>query len=116
MGVRPRREITKPKLWAFVQSDGGQLKSFLYFSAMSKLVLVLISLLGSFQPCVCSAKKKIFIGGLIPSYGFDLFGYKAAMELATDTINNNTEVLNDYELIVKYWDTFVSICCRVRIP
>ena len=42
------------------------------------------------------------------SYGFDEQGFQAAMELATEQINNRTDILKDYELVVKYANTYVS--------
>lgn len=48
------------------------------------------------------------MGALVFSYGKDEQGFKAAMELATEQINNRTDILKDYELVVKYASTFVS--------
>jgi hypothetical protein len=53
-------------------------------------------------------KKKIFIGALALSYGEDEWGYQTAMEYATETVNNRSDVLKDYELVVRYAETLVS--------
>ncbi|XP_028407401.1 gamma-aminobutyric acid type B receptor subunit 2-like isoform X2 [Dendronephthya gigantea] len=54
------------------------------------------------------SKKKIFIGALVYSYGDDAQGFKTAMEHATEIINNRSDILKDYEIVVKYTNTFSS--------
>ena len=70
---------------------------------------IIIILFCSLPTIFCSTKKKLFIGGLLPSYNNDRYGYQAALELAKDTINNRSDILKDYEIVVKYGDTFVCI-------
>ena len=65
-------------------------------------------LLTSLTTSFASPKKKIFMGALVLSYGSDEQGFQAAMELATGQINNRTDILKDYELVVKYANTYVS--------
>ena len=49
------------------------------------------------------------MGALVLSYNKDEQGFQTAMEYATETINNRTDILKDYELVVKYAETLVSI-------
>ena len=45
--------------------------------------------------------KKIFIGALVPSQSTDE-GFRTAIEYATEMINNRSDILKDYKLVVKY--------------
>ena len=66
-------------------------------------------LLARLQATISRPRKKIFMGALVLSYNKDEQGFQTAMEYATETINNRTDILKDYELVVKYADTLVSI-------
>ena len=68
-------------------------------------MIFLARLQATFSP----PKKKIFMGALVLSYNKDEQGFQTAMEYATETINNRTDMLRDYELVVKYAETRVSI-------
>ena len=65
--------------------------------------------LARLQATILPPKKEIFMGALVLSYNKDVQGFQTAMEYATETINNRTDILKDYELVVKYADTLVSI-------
>ena len=90
------------------------MSSSLHVQVMST-VWILMIMFGCPQSVFCNSKKKIFIGGLIPSYTNDRYGYQTALELAKETINNRSDILKDYEMIVKYGDTFVSSWCSVYL-
>ena len=62
----------------------------------------------SFQAVSSQPKKKIFMGALALSYNGDELGFQAAMEYATETVNNRSDILKDYELVVRYAETLVS--------
>ena len=70
---------------------------------------IFVIIFTNFHPAFLLPKKKIFIGALVLSYGEDEKGFQTAMEYATETINNRSDVLKDYELVVRYEKTFVSI-------
>ena len=74
--------------------------------------LLLVILLGGFQAAFSLPKKKIFIGALVPSYNKDFYGFQTALEYATETVNNRSDILKDYELVVRYADTKVRKTCR----
>ena len=67
-----------------------------------------VILLASFQAVYSQPKKKIFMGALALSYNGDEQGFQAAMEYATETVNNRSDILKDYELVVRYAETLVS--------
>ena len=69
---------------------------------------ILVIFLTSLRTSFASPKRKIFMGALVLSYGSDEQGFQAAMELATEQINSRTDILKDYELVVKYANTYVS--------
>ena len=74
-------------------------------------------LLARFQATFSLPKKKIFMGALVLSYNDDEQGFQTAMEYATEIINNRTDILKDYELVVRYGKTLVSIsesCSETR--
>ena len=62
----------------------------------------------SFQAVSSQPKKKIFMGALALSYNGDEQGFQAAMEYATETVNNHSDILKDYELVVRYAETLGS--------
>ena len=69
------------------------------------------------QPILSAeGKKKIFMGAFVDTgaRGYDDQGYRAAMELATEIINNRSDILGDYDLVVTYRNTLVSICYTKR--
>ena len=70
---------------------------------------ILVIFLTSLRTTPALPKRKIFMGALVMSYGRDEQGFQAAMEFATEQINNRTDILKDYELVVKYASTFVSM-------
>ena len=49
------------------------------------------------------------MGALVLSYGKDEQGYQTAMEYATEIINSRDDILKDYELVLRYANTFVSL-------
>jgi hypothetical protein len=75
---------------------------------MSRAWIVAI-LLVTFQAAFSLPKKKIFMGALVLSYNNDEQGFQTAMEYATEIINNRSDILRDYELVVRYAETLVSI-------
>ncbi len=52
--------------------------------------------------------RTIHFGAFVPSFGNDKFGYKAAIDMAVGQINNRTDFLEDYKIVVHYVDTYVS--------
>ena len=82
-------------------------QSIFFVLAMS-CACVFVILLASFQFVYSLPKKKIFLGALALSYNGDEQGFQAAMEYATETVNNRSDILKDYELVVRYAETFVS--------
>jgi hypothetical protein len=70
---------------------------------------IFVILLARLQATISRPRKKIFMGALVLSYNKDEQGFQTAMEYATETINNRTDILKDYELVVKYAETLVSI-------
>ena len=75
---------------------------------MSRL-WILALFLALTKTTLSSAKKKIFMGALVLSYGEDEQGYQTAMEYATEIINSRDDILKDYELVLRYANTFVSL-------
>ena len=75
---------------------------------MSRAWIVAI-LLVTFPAAFSFPKKKIFMGALVLSYNNDEQGFQTAMEYATEIINNRSDILKDYELVVRYAETLVSI-------
>ena len=49
------------------------------------------------------------MGALVLSYGEDEEGHQTAMEYATEIINSRDDILKDYELVLGYANTFVSL-------
>ena len=82
-------------------------KIFLFLVMFRAWIFVI--LLARLQATFSLPKKKIFMGALVLSYNKDEQGIQAAMEYATETINNRSDILKDYELVVKYAETLVSI-------
>ena len=39
----------------------------------------------------------------------DHFGYKGAIQMAVDLVNNRTDILPNYKIDMKFTDTFVSL-------
>eukprot|EP00794_Sanderia_malayensis_P017040 gene17040-18755_t len=48
----------------------------------------------------------IHFGAFVPSFGRDRFGYKAAINLAVDYVNNRTDILANYTIHVHFVDTY----------
>jgi hypothetical protein len=74
--------------------------------------LVILLLMNFLKVIFSSGKNKIFIGCLFPGYGNDRYGFKAAIKLATEMINNRSDILPDYEFVMRYQNTYVSIKLR----
>jgi hypothetical protein len=72
-------------------------------------VWCLVIFLAAFKTTLSLPKKKIFMGALVLSYNSDEQGFQTAMEYATELINNRSDILRDYELVVRYEITLVSI-------
>ncbi|KAK2566162.1 Gamma-aminobutyric acid type B receptor subunit 2, partial [Acropora cervicornis] len=51
------------------------------------------------------AKKKIQIGAFVPFLKSDKYGYAAAMKMAIDFINNRSDILQNYTLVLDSEDT-----------
>jgi hypothetical protein len=68
-----------------------------------------VILFASSQAASSPPRKKIFVGALALSYNNDEQGYQTAMEYATETVNNRSDILKDYELVVRYAETLVSV-------
>ena len=49
------------------------------------------------------------MGALVLAFKEDELGFKTAMEYATEIINNRSDILKDYELVVRYAKTLVGI-------
>ena len=75
---------------------------------MSRLWILAV-FLALTKASLSSAKTKIFMGALVFSYGEDEQGFQTAMEYATEIINNRDDILKDYELVLRYASTFVSV-------
>ena len=70
---------------------------------------IFVILFASSQAASSPPRKKIFVGALALSYNHDEQGYQTAMEYATETVNNRSDILKDYELVVRYAETLVSV-------
>ncbi|CAB4034323.1 Hypothetical predicted protein, partial [Paramuricea clavata] len=68
----------------------------------------LVIFLAAFKITLSLTKKKIFMGALVLPYNNDEQGFQAAMEYATELINNRSDILKDYELVVRYAETLGS--------
>ena len=57
-----------------------------------------------------STKKNVTIPVLAPMFGLvvDRFAYALAAKYAMDLINNRTDILKDYHLVPRIYDTVVS--------
>ena len=82
--------------------------STVFLSLVMPRAWTLVFLFCSCTTTLCFPKRKIFIGALVLSFGEDEQGYKTAMEYATEIINNRSDILRNYEIVVKYENTFVS--------
>lgn len=51
------------------------------------------------------AKKKIHIGAFVPFLKLDKYGHAAAMKMAIDCINNRSDILQNYTLVLDSEDT-----------
>jgi hypothetical protein len=78
-------------------------------------VWCLVIFLAAFKITLSLPKKKIFMGALVLSYNSDEQGFQTAMEYATELINNRSDILRDYELVVRYENTLVSITHAVKL-
>ena len=65
------------------------------------LVKIALTLLFNYLQIVGS--KKIYVGALVDSYLYTN-GHKTAIQLATEIINNSSEILRVHEVVVKYID------------
>ena len=83
----------------------SQWKFFLLVMSRTWIFMLLFT---SFLTVSSQPKKKIFMGTLVLSYGGDEQGFQAAMEYATEIVNNRSDILKDYELVVRYAETLVS--------
>ncbi|CAB3991705.1 Hypothetical predicted protein, partial [Paramuricea clavata] len=70
--------------------------------------LVILFLMNFLKVICSSGKNKIFIDCLFPGYRNDRYGFKAAIELATEMINNRSDILPDYEFVMRYQNTYGS--------
>jgi hypothetical protein len=70
--------------------------------------LVILLLLGFPKVIFSSEKHKIFIGCQFPGHGVDYYGYKTAIELVTEMINNRTDILPNHEIVMLCEDNYVS--------
>ena len=50
-------------------------------------------------------KKEIHIGAFVPFLEKDKYGYYTAMKMAIDIINNRSDILNNYTLVLDSEDT-----------
>ena len=75
---------------------------------MFNLQRFLVFFLGCFHVILAAPRHKIHIGCLVPSYGMDYYGYQTAIELATEMINNRSDILPDHEIVMLCGDTYVS--------
>ena len=65
---------------------------------------------GSNGSTVDQGKKDIHIGAFVPFLGDDRYGHSTAMKMAIDIINNRSDILTNYTLVLDSEDTiFVSI-------
>ena len=51
-------------------------------------------------------KKEIHIGAFVPFMKYDAYGYHTAMKMAIDLINNRTDILDSYTLVLDSEDTY----------
>ena len=67
-------------------------------------------------------KKEIHIGAFVPFLKLDKYGYFTAMKMAIDIINNRSDILNNYTLVLDSEDTiwvsttFISLFHLNKIP
>ena len=66
------------------------------------LVGIALTILFNYLQIVGS--KNIYIGALVDFRDFD--GHKTAIQLATEMINNSSDILRDHEVVVKYIHTY----------
>ena len=71
-------------------------------------ILLTVLVAGNLQITLAAPKHKIHIGCLVPSYRQDFYGYEAAIKLATQMINNRTDILPNHEIVMLCRDTYVS--------
>ena len=65
---------------------------------------------GSNASLTVQGKKEIHIGAFVPFLGDDRYGHSTAMKMAIDIINNRSDILTNYTLVLDSEDTiFVSI-------
>ncbi|CAB3984173.1 gamma-aminobutyric acid type B receptor subunit 2-like isoform X1 [Paramuricea clavata] len=70
-----------------------------------------VLLLASLARCSSSTKKNVTIPVLAPLYNLDVdrFAYGLAAKYAMDLINNRTDILKDYHLVPRIYDTVASV-------
>ena len=79
---------------------------------MKKITVLLVLVYIGYSSC----KEKVYIGAMIPKLRtHDGFCYQSAMKAAVDLINNDTRILKDYELVIRYEDSSVSIINLLHI-
>ena len=52
--------------------------------------------------------KEIHIVAMVPFMFNDRFGYKNAINMATELINNRSDILKDHKIKIHFGETFVS--------
>ncbi|XP_032219288.2 gamma-aminobutyric acid type B receptor subunit 2 isoform X1 [Nematostella vectensis] len=50
--------------------------------------------------------KELHLGAFVPYSEIDRFGFRAAMELAVEMINNRSDILGGHKMVLHYADTF----------
>ena len=71
---------------------------------MEKIIVLLVFV--GYSCC----KEKVYIGAMIPRLRpYDRYCYQSAMKAAVELINNDTRILKDYELVIRYEQSSVSI-------
>ena len=58
---------------------------------------------------IANNTKELHIIALVPFIYNDRFGYKNAVDMATDDVNNRSDILKDYKIKIHFGETFVSL-------